>query len=180
MTNPLEIRFGVINISDRASAGVYDDLPGQEAVRWLREAVATTWDLAYAIVPDDQEKIAGTIIEMADQKKCCLVITTGGTGPAPRDVTPEATMQVCDRLLPGFGEAMRAESLKKVPTAILSRQLAGTRGTCLIMNLPGKPTAIRECLEAVAGAIPYAIELISGIRVDYATGRAPAFRPKSG
>lgn len=180
MTHAPEIRFGVINVSDRASAGVYEDIPGKEAVRWLREAVTGPWDLAYAVVPDDQETIASTLIEMADQKKCCLIITTGGTGPAPRDVTPEATLQVCGRILPGFGEAMRAESLKKVPTAILSRQVAGTRGTSLIINLPGKPAAIRECLEVVAGAIPYAVELISGIKIEYAPSRPAAFRPKAG
>ncbi|HMO03662.1 MAG TPA: molybdopterin adenylyltransferase [Kiritimatiellia bacterium] len=172
------MKFGVVNISDRAAAGVYEDTPGKEAVAWLREAVAEAWGLVYAVVPDDEEKIAATLIDMADVQGCCLVLTTGGTGPAPRDVTPEATMKVCDRLLPGFGESMRAESRKIVPTAILSRQVAGTRGRCLIVNLPGKPTAIRECLEVIAGALPYAIQLVSGEHVTYQAGRTPAFRPK--
>jgi len=174
------VKFGVINISDRASAGVYEDIPGKEAVRWLREAVHSVWELEYAVVPDEQEKIAATLVDMADRAQCCLIITTGGTGPAPRDVTPEATAQVCQRMLPGFGEAMRAESLRKVPTAILSRQTAGTRGSSLIINLPGKPAAIRECLEAVAAAIPYAIFLISGVSIDYVENRPAAFRPKTG
>lgn len=172
------VRFGVINISDRAAAGVYEDLPGKEAVAWLNEAVATPHDISYAVIPDDVEKIAATLRAMADEEHCVLILTTGGTGPAPRDVTPEATLQVCERVLPGFGEAMRAESLKKVPTAILSRQLAGTRGRSLIINLPGKPTAIRECLEAVAGAIPYGVYLVSGERMEYAAGRPHAFMPK--
>jgi molybdopterin adenylyltransferase len=174
------VRFGVINISDRAAAGEYEDIPGKEAVAWLKESVATPHDISYAVIPDDEEKIASTLRAMADDEHCLLILTTGGTGPAPRDVTPEATMKVCERILPGFGEAMRAESLKKVPTAILSRQLAGTRGRSLIINLPGKPTAIRECLEAVAGAIPYGIFLTSGERIDYTAGRPPAFMPKSG
>jgi len=156
------VRFGVINVSDRASAGVYEDLPGKEAVAWLREYVEIEWNLEYAVVPDDQEKISTTLINMVDQLGCCLILTTGGTGPAPRDVTPEATVSVCDRLLPGFGEAMRMESRKTVPTSILSRQVAGTRGTCVIINLPGKPTAIRECLEIIKMAIPYCVFLVSG------------------
>ncbi|MGA1193274.1 MAG: molybdopterin adenylyltransferase [Kiritimatiellia bacterium] len=172
------VRFGVINISDRAAAGEYEDIPGKEAVAWLKESVATPHEISYAVVPDDEEKIASTLRAMADEEHCLLILTTGGTGPAPRDVTPEATMKVCERILPGFGEAMRAESLKKVPTAILSRQLAGTRGRSLIINLPGKPAAIRECLEAVAGAIPYGIYLTSGDRIEYAAGRPPAFMPK--
>ncbi len=158
------MKFGVINVSDRASAGVYEDIPGKEAAAWLRESFAGDWALEYAVVPDDEEKIAATLVDMVDQRGCCLILTTGGTGPAPRDVTPEATMRVCDRLLPGFGEAMRMESRKIVPTAILSRQTAGTRGKCLIINLPGKPTAIRECLEVIATAIPYCVFLVSGIK----------------
>jgi len=160
-----EIRFGVINVSDRASAGVYEDIPGKEAVAWLRENYGISWKLEYAVVPDDLEKISATLIKMVDQIGCCLILTTGGTGPAPRDVTPEATVSVCDRLLPGFGEAMRMESRKKVPTSILSRQVAGTRGKCVIINLPGKPTAIRECLEIIKDAIPYCVFLVSGEEV---------------
>lgn len=163
--NETDIHFGVINVSDRASAGVYEDLPGKEAVKWLKEFFACDWTLEYAVVPDDQHQISSTLSDMADNKGCLLILTTGGTGPAPRDVTPEATVRVCDRLLPGFGEAMRMESLKTVPTAILSRQVAGTRGKCLIINLPGKPTAIRECLEIVKSAIPYCVFLTSGVEV---------------
>ena len=161
--NQPSIRFGVINVSDRASAGVYEDLPGKEAVAWLREQFPFVWDLEYAVVPDEQDRIAGAIMDMADRAGCLIILTTGGTGPAPRDVTPEATVSVCERLLPGFGEAMRMESLKIVPTAILSRQVAGLRGKSLIINLPGKPTAIRECLDVIKGAIPYGVYLISGV-----------------
>lgn len=161
--NQPSIRFGVINVSDRASAGVYEDLPGKEAVAWLREQFPFAWDLEYAVVPDEQDRIAGAITDMADRAGCQIILTTGGTGPAPRDVTPEATVSVCERLLPGFGEAMRMESLKIVPTAILSRQVAGLRGKSLIINLPGKPTAIRECLDVIKDAIPYGVYLISGV-----------------
>ena len=167
-------RFGVINISDRASAGVYEDVPGKEALAWLEEAVVSPWERDYAVLPDDEETISDHLIDFVDRRGGCLILTTGGTGPSPRDVTPEATAKVCDRILPGFGEAMRAESRKFVPTAILSRQMAGLRGGCLIINLPGKPRAIRECLEVVAPAIPYAIFLASGIRVRYREGRLDA------
>jgi molybdopterin adenylyltransferase len=163
--NDENIRFGVINVSDRASAGVYEDIPGKEAVKWLKETFPIAWSLEYAVVPDEQEQIVAMLSDMADHKGCVLVLTTGGTGPAPRDVTPEATMRVCDRLLPGFGEAMRRESFQKVPTSILSRQVAGTRGKCLIINLPGKPTAIRECLDVVKAAIPYCVFLTSGEKI---------------
>ena len=171
------MKFGVMNVSDRASAGVYEDLPGKEAVAWLRESFIESWDLAYAVVPDDETTIAEAMIDMVDRQGCCLLLTTGGTGPAPRDVTPEATARVCHRLLPGFGEAMRAESRKKIPTAILSRQIAGTRGACLIINLPGRPTAIRECLEVVATAIPYCIFLVSGVKPTYRAERQPGYQP---
>jgi len=163
--NTFPIRFGVINVSDRASAGVYEDLPGREAEAWLRERFTAPWELEYAIVPDERGRIAETLCRMADERGCCLILTTGGTGPSPRDVTPEATAQVCGKILPGFGEAMRAASLKTVPTAILSRQIAGIRGSCVIVNLPGKPTAIRECLEIIAPALPYGIFLASGVKV---------------
>ncbi|MCP5489253.1 MAG: molybdopterin adenylyltransferase [Verrucomicrobia bacterium] len=161
-------RLGVINVSDRASQGVYEDLPGKRAVAWLERAFVKPWELAYEVVPDEQDWIERVLTEFVDQQGCCLILTTGGTGPALRDVTPEATAAVCDRLLPGFGEAMRAQSLKIVPTAILSRQIAGTRGSCLIINLPGKPKAIEECLPVIAPAIPYAIELIGGPRLTVA------------
>jgi molybdopterin adenylyltransferase len=161
----LPVVIGVINVSDRAAAGVYEDVPGKVAVAWLRERYGAEWTLDYAVIPDEAEAIGARLARMADEAGCCLVLTTGGTGPAPRDVTPEATMAVCDRLLPGFGEAMRMGSLATVPTAILSRQVAGLRGRCLIINLPGKPAAIRECLDLVAGAIPYGVFLASGCRL---------------
>ena len=136
-------KIGVLNISDRASAGVYEDTPGQACVALLREWLSTGFDLDYKVIPDEQAVIAAELKRMADDSGCCLVVTTGGTGPAPRDVTPEATVSVCDKLLPGFGELMRATSLKYVATAILSRQTAGVRGKTLIVNLPGRPKAIR-------------------------------------
>ena len=137
------IKIGVINVSDRASSGVYEDLPGQAVVGLLREWLTSPFEVDYRIVPDEQSVIESELRRMADDAGCCLVITTGGTGPAPRDVTPEATVAVCPKLLPGFGEQMRAASLRHVPTAILSRQTAGIRGRTLILNLPGRPKAIR-------------------------------------
>ena len=128
--------------------------------------------------PDEQDQLEKTMKTLADEEGCCLVVTTGGTGPAPRDVTPEATVAVCDKMLPGFGEAMRAESLKIVPTAILSRQCAGTRGSCLIVNLPGKPKAIEECLQVIFPAIPYCIDLIGGPHLETDASVMKAFRPK--
>jgi molybdopterin adenylyltransferase len=170
-------RIGVINLSDRASAGVYEDLPGRAVVGLLREWLLTDFDTDYAVVPDEQPAIEAELRRMADAGGCCLIVTTGGTGPAPRDVTPEATEAVCEKLLPGFGELMRATSLRYVPTAILSRQTAGTRGRSLIVNLPGRPKAIRENLEAVFPAIPYCIDLLGGPRLE-TTGQIAAFRPK--
>ena len=149
-------KIGVLNISDRASAGIYADEPGQACVALLREWLTTAFDLDYKIIPDEQSVISAELIRMADVSGCALVVTTGGTGPAPRDVTPEATRAVVEKELPGFGELMRATSLKYVPTAILSRQLAGIRGRTLIVNLPGRPKAIRENLEAVFPASPTA------------------------
>lgn len=178
MPDPVRLlRFGVINVSDRASAGVYRDDPGQEVLRLLREWVVQPFEVSYAIVPDAVEQISATLVRFADVDGCALVVTTGGTGPAPRDVTPEATLSVCSRELPGFGERMRAASLAFVPTAILSRQTAGLRGSCLIVNLPGRPKAIRENLEAVFPAIPYCLDLIGAARVDTHPERMPVFRP---
>jgi len=173
------IKLGVINVSDRASAGVYEDAPGKAAVALLREWLATPFQLDYRVVPDEQPVIEAELRRMADEAGCCLVVTTGGTGPAPRDVTPEATAAVCHKLLPGFGERMRAVSLKFVPTAILSRQIAGVRGKTLIINLPGRPKAIRENLEAVFPAIPYCLDLIGGPRLETNEATMKAFRPKS-
>jgi len=170
--------LGVINVSDRASRGEYADEPGQRAVALLRRYLTTPFELAYAVIPDEQEQIEATLREFADERGCGLILTTGGTGPAPRDVTPEATEAVCEKMMPGFGEAMRARSLEIVPTAILSRQTAGIRGACLIVNLPGKPKAIEECLEVVFPAIPYALDLIGGPRLETDPAHMKAFRPR--
>lgn len=172
--------FGVINVSDRASAGVYEDLPGKAVVALLNEWVQTPFEVDYRVVPDEQPRIEAELRRMADERGCALVVTTGGTGPAPRDVTPEATAAVCSRLLPGFGERMRAESLRFVPTALLSRQTAGIRGKTLILNLPGRPKAIRENLEAVFPAVPYCVDLIGGPRIETREPAMKAFRPPSG
>ena len=176
---PMPITLGVLNISDRASAGIYADTPGQACVALLREWLATPFALDYQIVPDERDQIEAQLRRMADEAGCCLIVTTGGTGPAPRDVTPEATAAVCSRLLPGFGERMRAASLQVVPTAILSRQTAGVRGKTLIINLPGRPKAIRENLAAVFPAIPYCIDLIGGPRLETNEAVMKAFRPKN-
>lgn len=144
----------------------------------LDEYLTSAWEKEYAVIPDEQTLIEKTLMDMADNKNCCLIVTSGGTGPAPRDVTPEATESVCNKLLPGFGELMRAESLKYVPTAILSRQTAGIRNQTLIVNLPGKPKAIRQCLDAVFPAIPYCIDLIGGPFLECNEQVMKAFRPK--
>lgn len=170
-------KIGVLNISDRASAGVYEDIPGKACVTLLREWIASPFEVDYRVIPDERATIEAELRRMADEAGCCLVITTGGTGPAPRDVTPEATAAVCDKLLPGFGEQMRAASLKFVPTAILSRQTAGLRGSTLIVNLPGRPKAIRENLEAVFPAIPYCVDLAGGPRLEVNPSAISAFRP---
>ena len=141
---------------------------------WL----SSPWETAYAVIPDEQDLLEKAMIEMADQQGCCLIVTTGGTGPALRDVTPEATVAVCEKLLPGFGEQMRQVSLQYVPTAILSRQTAGVRGSTLIVNLPGKPKSIRECLEAVFPAIPYCIDLIGGSYLETNQAEMKVFRPR--
>ncbi|MBL9192732.1 MAG: molybdopterin adenylyltransferase [Opitutaceae bacterium] len=171
--------LGVLNISDRASAGIYEDTPGQACIALLREWVTTPFQIDYRIIPDEQPLIESELRRMADELNCALVVTTGGTGPAVRDVTPEATAAVCGKLLPGFGELMRAASLRHVPTAILSRQIAGIRGRTLIVNLPGRPKAIRENLEVVFPAIPYCIDLIGGPRLDTHPELMPSFRPKA-
>jgi len=173
------IKIGVLNISDRASAGIYSDEPGQACLALLRDWLSTSFETDYKIIPDEQPVIESELRRMADDARCCLIVTTGGTGPAPRDVTPEATLAVIEKPLPGFGELMRATSLKYVPTAILSRQMAGIRGQSLIVNLPGRPKAIRENLEAVFPAIPYCIDLIGGPRLETRENVMKAFRPKS-
>lgn len=171
------IRIGIINVSDRASQGIYEDLPGKAIAETLNEYLKSPWEKEYAIIPDEQGKIEDTMTEMADLRNCCLIITSGGTGPALRDVTPEATEAVCDKMLPGFGELMRAESLTYVPTAILSRQTAGIRNKTLIVNLPGKPKAIRQCLDAVFPAIPYCIDLLGGPFIECNEDVIKPFRP---
>ena len=172
-------RIGIINVSDRAAAGIYEDAPGQACMALLREWISTPFEVDYHVIPDEQSQIEAELCRMADVASCCLVVTTGGTGPAPRDVTPEATAAVCKKMLPGFGELMRTASLRHVPTAILSRQTAGIRGQTLIVNLPGRPKAIRENLEAVFPAIPYCIDLIGGPRLETRETVMKAFRPKS-
>jgi molybdopterin adenylyltransferase len=179
MEHSLPIRIGILTVSDRASKGVYQDLGGPAIRDVLTEFLSCPWDALTRIVPDEVPVIAATLKEWSDKEQCCLIVTTGGTGPARRDVTPEATVAVCDRILDGFGEQMRAVSLKSVPTAILSRQLAGTRGKSLIVNLPGKPSAIRECLLAVFPAIPYCIDLLEGPYLTANEAVVKAFRPKS-
>lgn len=170
-------RIGIVTVSDRASAGVYEDKSGPAIRQVLEEILSTPWEARDRMIPDEQPLIEQALTDLADRERCALIVTTGGTGPAARDVTPEATVAVCDKLLPGFGEVMRAVSLAHVPTAILSRQTAGTRGASLIVNLPGKPTAIRECLMAVFPAIPYCIDLIGGPRIDTRRAVMTAFRP---
>ncbi|MEL7118397.1 MAG: molybdopterin adenylyltransferase [Bacteroidota bacterium] len=172
-------KIGIINVSDRASKGIYEDIPGKAVVATMEEYLISEWDYAYAVIPDEQDQIAAKLIEMADEDGCCLIVTTGGTGPAVRDVTPEATEQVCQKMMPGFGEQMRRVSLRYVPTAILSRQTAGIRNNTLIVNLPGKPKAIRECLDAVFPAIPYCIDLIEGPYLEANEEVIKVFRPKS-
>ncbi len=171
------VRIGIINISDRASKGIYEDIPGKAIVSTLNEYLTTPWEKEYAVIPDEQDQIEQTLIDMADLKGCCLIVTCGGTGPARRDVTPEATEAVCDKMMPGFGELMRQESLKFVPTAILSRQTAGIRNKTLIVNLPGKPKAIRQCLDAVFPAIPYCLDLLEGPYLECNELVIKAFRP---
>ena len=171
-------RIGIVSISDRASAGVYEDLGGPAIEATLRDFLASPWEPRFRLIPDEQPLIEATLKALCDDEGCCMVLTTGGTGPSPRDVTPEATRAVCGRVLDGFGERMRAVSLQYVPTAILSRQIAGLRGSSLIVNLPGRPKSIRECLEAVFPAIPYCLELAGGPSLETDEAVIKAFRPK--
>ena len=173
------IKIGVINVSDRASQGIYEDIPGKAVVDLLHEYLISEFEVVYQVIPDEQKQLENAMTHMADIEKACLIITTGGTGPSLRDVTPEATEAICQKMLPGFGELMRSVSLAFVPTAILSRQTAGIRGNTLIVNLPGKPKAIRQCLEAVFPAIPYCIDLIEGPYLVCNEANMKAFRPPS-
>lgn len=174
----MKTRIGIINISDRASAGYYEDTPGKAVVALLQRYLITPFESVYRVLPDEQEQLEEAMCQLADHDACCLIITTGGTGPAIRDVTPEATEAVCTKMMPGFGELMREVSLRYVPTAILSRQTAGVRGVSLILNLPGRPRAIEQCLEAVFPAIPYCIDLLGGPRLECNPAEITAFRPK--
>ncbi len=173
------IPIGVVTISDRAHAGIYEDKGGPGIEAALKAILSSPWRPVRRIVPDERPAIEAALIELADVERCSLILTTGGTGPSPRDVTPEATEAVCDRLMPGFGELMRTRSLLEVSTAILSRQIAGLRGRSLIVNLPGKPSAIHTCLDAVFPAIPYCLDLTGGDRLDTNADVCVAFRPKA-
>ena len=173
------LTIGLVSISDRASAGVYEDkgLPGLQ--EWLSAALQSPWTTLTRLIPDEQAVIERTLVELVDIHGCSLVFTTGGTGPAPRDVTPEATLAVAHKVLPGFGEQMRQVSLKYVPTAILSRQVGVVRGRALILNLPGQPKAIKETLDGVFPAVPYCVDLIGGPYIETHDGVCGVFRPKS-
>lgn len=171
-------RIGIVTVSDRASRGEYEDLGGPAIRDWLDNVLTSEWEGVARIVPDEQDQVEAALKELCDVEDCCVVVTTGGTGPSPRDITPEATLAVIERVMDGFGELMRQESLKFVPTAILSRQLAGTRGKSLIINLPGKPSAISDCLNAVFPAVPYCIDLMEGPYLETNPDVLKAFRPK--
>ena len=172
------IKIGFVTVSDRASRGEYEDLGGPAMQEWIGKALSNDWQPVARVIEDEQGLIESTLKQLADEDKCCLILTTGGTGPAKRDVTPEATEAVCEKILDGFAEQMRAVSLQYVPTAILSRQIAGIRGESLIINLPGKPSAIGECLEAVFPAVPYCVDLIEGPYLETDEAFVKAFRPK--
>ena len=178
MTVQNQVKIGVITVSDRASRGEYEDRGGPAIQSYLADVLTTPFVIDAVIVPDERIEIAAAIAALADNHGCCLIVTTGGTGPAVRDVTPEATEQACEKMMPGFGELMRQTSLQYVPTAILSRQTAGIRGRCLVVNLPGQPKAIAECLDAVFPAIPYCIDLIEGPYLETNPDRMQAFRPR--
>ncbi len=169
--------IGVITVSDRASSGQYEDRGGPAIVEYLMQALMSPWTSERRLIADDRNLIETTLRELS-QMGCCLIVTTGGTGPAIRDVTPEATEAVCEKMLPGFGEQMRRASLEKVPTAILSRQTAGICGASLVINLPGQPKAIAECLDAVFAAVPYCIDLLGGPFLETNSAVCVAFRPK--
>ncbi len=176
-TKSSSARIGIVTVSDRASRGEYEDRGGPAIQKYLDEVLISPWYSEARVVPDDRSPIERVLMELCDDLSCCLVVTTGGTGPAERDVTPEATLSVCDKMMPGFGELMRQVSLQVVPTAILSRQTAGIRGSSLIINLPGQPKAIAECLDAVFPAIPYCIDLLKGPVLETNEARIVAFRP---
>ena len=171
------VKIGIVTASDRASRGIYEDISGMAIIDTMKAYLKNTFEEHYRCIPDEQKVIEETLVELCESG-CALIVTTGGTGPAPRDVTPEATEAVCEKMLPGFGELMRQVSLQYVPTAILSRQSAGIRGKSLIINLPGKPKSIRECLDAVFPAVPYCIDLIGGPYIEAHEEVIKIFRPK--
>ncbi len=171
-------KIGILTVSDRASRGEYEDRGGPAINEYFTEILTNEWEPVAQVVPDDIPDIENALKDMIDNHGCNLVVTTGGTGPAPRDVTPEATENICEKMMPGFGELMRKVSLEVVPTAILSRQTAGIRGKALIVNLPGKPSAIRDCMDAVMPAIPYCVDLIGGAYLTTDESKIVAFRPK--
>ncbi len=182
------VRIGIVSISDRASSGVYEDKGLPALKEWLVRALRNPLAFEARLIPDEKDRISATLVELADAG-CALVLTTGGTGPAPRDVTPEATLAIADREMPGFGEQMRQISLKFVPTAILSRQVAVIRGRSLIINLPGQPKSIAETLQGlpqasppvhgIFAAVPYCVDLIGGPYIETDDTVCKAFRPKS-
>jgi molybdopterin adenylyltransferase len=178
MASDKQLRVGVVTVSDRASRGEYEDLSGPAIQAWLEQALVGPWSRVVRLVPDELRVIEGTLIELADKEGCDLILTTGGTGPAPRDVTPEATLKIADKVLDGFGERMRAISLQYVPTAILSRQVGVIRGSSLIVNLPGKPSSIKEILDDLFVVIPYCLELMEGPLVEVNPEVVKAFRPR--
>lgn len=171
------VRIGLVVVSDRASRGEYPDRGGPALEEYLKEVMAGPYETVYRLISDDQPLVESTLIELADEVGCDLILTSGGTGPAPRDITPDATAAVCPQHLPGFGEVMRYVSLKEVPTAILSRQMAGTRGSTLMINVPGSPRAVRTCLDAVFAAIPDCVDLIGGAHIETNPDRVVAYRP---
>ena len=177
MSTGVPCKFGIVTSSDRASSGEYEDKSGPAIVGFLEDAIASPWESIRRLVPDEKIALESAIKELVDNEGCSVVITTGGTGPAPRDVTPEATESVCDRILPGFGEHMRSISMRYVPTGILSRQIAGVRGSSLVINLPGSPRSIREILDEVFAAVPYCVDLIGGPYIETNKEVVDSFRP---
>ena len=173
-----KVTLGIITVSDRASSGEYVDQGGPAILQFFQQALTSPGEIIYRCIPDDLSIIKQTMIELSDEIGCDVIVTTGGTGPAKRDVTPEETIAVCERILDGFGEQMRYISLEYVPTAILSRQVGGTRGNCLIFNLPGRPKAIRETIDKIWQAVPYCIDLLGGPYMDMNDEVCDAFRPK--
>jgi molybdopterin adenylyltransferase len=171
------VKIGIVTVSDRASRGDYEDKSGPAMTAWLKSAITTPWEPVVRIIPDGMESVRDTLIDLSDREHCDLVLTTGGTGPSPRDLTPEAMQAVLEKELPGFGELMRQVSLREVPTAILSRQTAGIRGKTLIINVPGKPSSIKTCLDAVFPAVPYCLDLIGAGRIETRDEVCKSFRP---